>query len=179
QKTVGLRATRSKAFVSRSKLLGFQCCEARAGQAPPLKVASVPVRKRCLIAFVQYASSQAKSTRPCVKALVAAVDYDVRATGRVVCSHIGFLFGHPDRFPFPAECLTISLDASTQAQLPGALHPDHQVPDLPELSPRRRDPLHDNRPARRNLLPLTKLVAIPVISLKPRGAIGEQGVENF
>src|SRR5439155_18198041 len=106
QKTVGLRATRSKAFVSRSKLLGFQCCEARAGQAPPLKVASVPVRKRCLIAFVQYASSQAKSTRPCVKALVAAVDYDVRATGRVVCSHIGFLFGHPDRFPFPAECLT-------------------------------------------------------------------------
>src|SRR5438132_12432156 len=61
QKTVGLRATRSKALESRSKLLGFQCCEAR-GQAPPLKVAGVPVRKRCLISLVQYASSQAKST---------------------------------------------------------------------------------------------------------------------
>ena len=62
QKTVGLRATRSKALESGSKLLGFQCCEAR-GQAPPLKVAGVPVRKRCLIASVQYPTSQSKSTR--------------------------------------------------------------------------------------------------------------------
>ena len=62
QKTVGLRATRSKALESGSKLLGFQCCEAR-GQAPPLKVASVPVRKRCLIASVQYPTVQPKSNR--------------------------------------------------------------------------------------------------------------------
>src|SRR5229473_7457719 len=54
QKTVGLWATRSKALELRSKLLCFQYCEAR-GQAPPLKVAGVPVRKRCLIASVQYA----------------------------------------------------------------------------------------------------------------------------
>src|SRR5438132_13558704 len=59
QKTVGLRATRSKALESGSKLLGFQCCEAR-GQAPPLKVAGVPVRKRCLIALVQYAITAMK-----------------------------------------------------------------------------------------------------------------------
>src|SRR2546421_6865235 len=59
QKTVGLRATRSKALESGSKLLGFQCCEAR-GQAPPRKVAGVPVRKRCLIALVQYAISAMK-----------------------------------------------------------------------------------------------------------------------
>src|SRR5205814_8192236 len=62
QKTVGLRATRSKALESRSKLLGFQCCEAR-GQAPPLNIAGVPVRKRCLIALVQYPTRQSKSTR--------------------------------------------------------------------------------------------------------------------
>src|SRR5438132_11878102 len=62
QKTVGLRATRSKALESRSKLLGFQCCEAR-GQAPTLNIAGVPVRKRCLIALVQYPTRQSKSTR--------------------------------------------------------------------------------------------------------------------
>src|SRR2546423_15542254 len=61
QKTVGLRATRSKALESGSRLLGFQCCEAR-GQAPPLKVAGVPVRKRCLIALLQYPTAQPKST---------------------------------------------------------------------------------------------------------------------
>ena len=59
QKTVGLWATRSKALESGSKLLGFQYCEAR-GQAPPLKVAGVPVRKRCLIALVQYAITAMK-----------------------------------------------------------------------------------------------------------------------
>src|SRR2546423_8575284 len=61
QKTVGLRATRSKALASGSKLLCFQYCEAL-GQAPPLKVAGVPVRKRCLIAPVQYALTAMKST---------------------------------------------------------------------------------------------------------------------
>src|SRR5256885_5351139 len=61
QKTVGLRATRSKALESGSKLLCFQYCEAR-GQAPPLKVAGVSVRKRCLIALVQYPTAQSKST---------------------------------------------------------------------------------------------------------------------
>src|SRR5437868_9851904 len=63
QKTVGRRAARSKALESGSRLLGFQCCEAR-GQAPPLKVAGVPVRKRCLIALVQYRTAQTKSTNP-------------------------------------------------------------------------------------------------------------------
>src|ERR1700687_120450 len=61
QNTVGLWATRSKALESRSKLVGFQYCEAR-GQAPPLKVASMPVRKRRLIAFVHYRTAQPKST---------------------------------------------------------------------------------------------------------------------
>src|ERR1700737_4243758 len=60
QKTVGLWATRSKALESGSKLLGFQYCEAR-GQASPLKVAGGPVRKRCLIASVQYRTQQPKS----------------------------------------------------------------------------------------------------------------------
>src|SRR6202521_6247935 len=62
QKTVGLWATRSKALESGSKLLGFQYCEAR-GRAPPLKVAGVPVRKRCLIALVQYPTTQPLSTQ--------------------------------------------------------------------------------------------------------------------
>src|SRR5260370_34285694 len=61
QKTVGLRATRSKALASGSKLLGIQYCEARARQAPPLKVASVPVLIRSLIASVQDRFKGAKS----------------------------------------------------------------------------------------------------------------------
>src|SRR2546421_5487117 len=56
QKTVGLRATRSKALESGSKLLGFQCCEARRRQAPPRKVTLPAERIHCLIAFVQYAT---------------------------------------------------------------------------------------------------------------------------
>src|SRR3989440_7980726 len=55
QKTVGLRAARSKALESGSKLLGFQCCEARGRQAPPLEVAMPAERIRRLIAPVQYA----------------------------------------------------------------------------------------------------------------------------
>src|ERR1700736_648915 len=62
QKTVGLWATRWSALESGSKLLGFQYCEARE-QAPPLKVAGVPVRYRCLIASVQYRRAQLKSTQ--------------------------------------------------------------------------------------------------------------------
>src|SRR5467141_1661507 len=61
QKTVGLRATRSKALESGSKLQGFQYCEARAGQAPPLRVASAPAWIRRLIALVQYPTTHAKS----------------------------------------------------------------------------------------------------------------------
>src|SRR6202521_962697 len=60
QKTVGLWAPRAKALEAGSKLLGFQYCEAR-GQAPPLKVVGMPVRKRCLIASVQYRTQQPKS----------------------------------------------------------------------------------------------------------------------
>src|SRR5437870_850941 len=63
QKTVGLRGTRSKALGSGSNLFRFQYCEARAGQAPPLKVTSVPVRKRCLIALVQYVTIPRKVNR--------------------------------------------------------------------------------------------------------------------
>src|ERR1700730_17068121 len=58
QKTVGLWATRSKALESGAKLLGFECCEARKMQAPPLKVAMPAERIRRLIAFVQYPTPQ-------------------------------------------------------------------------------------------------------------------------
>src|ERR1700736_2849018 len=61
QKTVGLWATRSKALESGSNLLGFQYCEAR-GQAPPLKVASMPVRKRRLIVLGHYRTAKPKTT---------------------------------------------------------------------------------------------------------------------
>src|SRR2546421_5367591 len=63
QKTVGLRATRSKALENGSRLLGFQCCEARKGQAPPRKVGMPAARIRRLIASVQYALERTEVNR--------------------------------------------------------------------------------------------------------------------
>src|SRR6202022_1439902 len=104
---------------------------------------------------------------------VAAIHNEVGATDRVLCPNIGFLFGHPNGFPFPAECLTVPPDTSTQAQLPGALHPNHQIPDRAQLPTRRRDAFHDDGPARRDILPIAEPITIPVVSLEAGRALGE------